>query len=310
VNSNGFISARFDFTAFGEKISLGVGLRSIDQGYSAPANSRQGYGLTETDTATGLDHTWFRKNENRAGRWTSPDPYNGSMSLGSSQSFNRYSYVENQPTNFVDPSGLEWRWSCELYAWFDGTTGEMIPGSEHWHCNYVWHYDVPVVVTIDGGGGGGLDTTPTVLETTISQRPCIPGTVQIGVNASGVLGAITGTASAGIAIDGSGNIGLYADYGGGVGAGLRGGVGIQAVVTNANQIVDLRGPFANVSAGGGAGGAANVILTAGQDRNNSPVVGAGLAAQAGGGGGAAVTATNTHVAVLGNPLGGDQNGCH
>jgi len=53
-----------------------------------------------------MDHTWFRKNENRAGRWTSPDPYNGSMKIGDPQSFNRYSYVENQPTNFVDPSGL------------------------------------------------------------------------------------------------------------------------------------------------------------------------------------------------------------
>jgi hypothetical protein len=28
------------------------------------------------------------------------------MNLGNPQSFNRYSYVENQPTNFVDPSGL------------------------------------------------------------------------------------------------------------------------------------------------------------------------------------------------------------
>lgn len=67
---------------------------------------RQGYALTEKDDATGLDHTWFRKNENQAGRWTSPDPYNGSMSISDPQSFNRYSYVENEPTNFIDPSGL------------------------------------------------------------------------------------------------------------------------------------------------------------------------------------------------------------
>ena len=54
----------------------------------------------------GLDHTWFRKLENRGGRWTSPDPYNGSASIGNGQSWNRYSYVDNQPTNYVDPSGL------------------------------------------------------------------------------------------------------------------------------------------------------------------------------------------------------------
>lgn len=28
------------------------------------------------------------------------------MSIGNPQSFNRYAYVENQPTNFTDPSGL------------------------------------------------------------------------------------------------------------------------------------------------------------------------------------------------------------
>ncbi len=32
------------------------------------------------------------------------------MSLGNPQSFNRYSYVENEPTNFVDPSGLQLRY--------------------------------------------------------------------------------------------------------------------------------------------------------------------------------------------------------
>ncbi|MDQ3684948.1 MAG: hypothetical protein M3430_05025, partial [Acidobacteriota bacterium] len=35
------------------------------------------------------------------------DPYDGSMNLADPQSFNRYSYVQNDPVNFVDPSGLE-----------------------------------------------------------------------------------------------------------------------------------------------------------------------------------------------------------
>jgi len=154
VNSNGFISARFDFTAFGEKISLGIGLRTIDQGYSAPQNSRQGYGLTETDSATGLDHTWFRKNENRAGRWTSPDPYKGSMSLGSSGSFNRYSYVENQPTNFVDPSGLLYYVVCQLWSWFVVETGEEV-GPRFWVCTFYWEGPSPGGGTIIQPGDGG-----------------------------------------------------------------------------------------------------------------------------------------------------------
>ena len=106
VSNSGFVQARMDYQAFGEEINANIGLRTTLQGFGSPTNLRQKYGLMMRDEATGLDHTWFRKNENKAGRWTSPDPYNGSMSLGNPQSFNRYSYVENQPTNFIDPSGL------------------------------------------------------------------------------------------------------------------------------------------------------------------------------------------------------------
>jgi RHS repeat-associated protein len=62
--------------------------------------------MTERDEASGLDHTWYRKYENQGGRWTSPDPFISSINLANPQSFNRYSYVENEPTNFIDPSGL------------------------------------------------------------------------------------------------------------------------------------------------------------------------------------------------------------
>ncbi len=78
--------------------------------------NRQKYGLTERDDATGLDHTWWRKLESFAGRWTSPDPYNGSMTNSDPQSCNRYAHVQNDPVNFVDPSGL------------DGKPGDLCPG--------------------------------------------------------------------------------------------------------------------------------------------------------------------------------------
>lgn len=121
LNNTGQVKGRADFTAFGEEISSGKGLRTTAQGYGSAQNPRQKYGFTERDSATGLDHTLFRKHENRAGRWTSPDPYRGSMAVGDPQSFNRYSYAASQPTNFVDPSGL-WtlicHWSYKL--WPDG----------------------------------------------------------------------------------------------------------------------------------------------------------------------------------------------
>ncbi|MBX3294857.1 MAG: hypothetical protein KF762_04025 [Acidobacteria bacterium] len=85
ANANGHVVARTDHQAFGEEIGVGVGLRKIEQGYSADKATRQGYGLTENDESSGQQHTWFRKHENQAGRWTSPDPYNGSMRLARSE---------------------------------------------------------------------------------------------------------------------------------------------------------------------------------------------------------------------------------
>lgn len=112
TNPSGHVVSRIDYQAFGEDIGAGFGLRTTTQGYGVDSSTRQGYGLTERDDATGQQHTWFRKLETLAGRWSSPDPYNGSMTVGDPQSFNRYAYVRNEPTNGVDPSGLAWHFSC------------------------------------------------------------------------------------------------------------------------------------------------------------------------------------------------------
>lgn len=106
ISNTGLIQARQDFTAFGEEVGANVGLRTTAQGYGANNNLNQKYALTERDQASGLDHTGWRKLENRSGRWTSPDPYSGSFSLNNPQSFNRYTYVGNDPVNLVDPTGL------------------------------------------------------------------------------------------------------------------------------------------------------------------------------------------------------------
>lgn len=110
MNNNGVgsstIIARHDYLPFGEEIWAGTGLRSAAQGFGGVDTNRQKYALTERDDTTGLDHTWWRKYENFAGRWTTPDPYRGSMAAANPQSFNRYSYTQNDPVNFIDPTGL------------------------------------------------------------------------------------------------------------------------------------------------------------------------------------------------------------
>lgn len=107
VNNQGTSSnvvARHDYLPYGGEIAANVGMRSAAQGYGGADPSRQKYALTERDDVTGLDHTWWRKYDHQAGRWTTPDPLGGD--IGNPQSFNGYSYSGNDPVNMIDPSGL------------------------------------------------------------------------------------------------------------------------------------------------------------------------------------------------------------
>jgi RHS repeat-associated protein len=115
-------------------------MRTTSQGYGGSDSSRQRYALTERDEATGLDHTWWRKYENTAGGWTSPDPFKGSIS--DPQSFNLFTYVSNDPLNFIDPSGL-----CSWQApYTPNPNGTITIGRITWL--------TPCNVSSSGGGGG------------------------------------------------------------------------------------------------------------------------------------------------------------
>ena len=85
---------------------------------------------------TGLIHMNGRVYDPRLGRFLSPDPIIGDPA--SSQSWNLYSYVGNNPLSYVDPTGLV------REGWCDGIT----------------------CLHLDGGGGGGGSTTRTVTVTT------------------------------------------------------------------------------------------------------------------------------------------------
>jgi RHS repeat-associated protein len=58
------------------------------------------------DNETNLEQTLFRQLSGTEGRWTTPDPFRGSMDPGDPQSLNRYTYVMNRPMVAVDPLGL------------------------------------------------------------------------------------------------------------------------------------------------------------------------------------------------------------
>ncbi len=153
TNTNGFVVGRTDHQPFGEEIGYSVGLRNIDQGYSVSKVARQNYGLTERDDATGMGHAWFRKNESLGCRWTSPDPYSGSIEVDLPQSLNRYSYVSNDPINFVDPSGLQQQ-NCYWKYVIPFTCSPGEGGECGWDLEHAgWAY---ICESTTGGGGGGL----------------------------------------------------------------------------------------------------------------------------------------------------------
>jgi RHS repeat-associated protein len=55
----------------------------------------------------GGDEAQMRRYQSKWTRFSQPDPFDGSYDISDPQSFNRYSYVENDPVNRVDPSGLD-----------------------------------------------------------------------------------------------------------------------------------------------------------------------------------------------------------
>jgi RHS repeat-associated protein len=81
-----------DYLPYGEQIAGDTGTTHKFTGH-------------ERDAESGLDDTLYRKYASGYGRWLSPDPLGGEP--GEPQSWNRYSYVTNDPLNFSDPDGAE-----------------------------------------------------------------------------------------------------------------------------------------------------------------------------------------------------------
>jgi RHS repeat-associated protein len=107
VNKSGTLASvkRHDYLPFGEEVYAGLGGRTTTQGYTGDS-TRQHFTGYEADGETGLNFAEARYQSNLQGRFTSVDPLGASASVGDPQSFNRYSYVNNNPTNLTDPTGM------------------------------------------------------------------------------------------------------------------------------------------------------------------------------------------------------------
>ncbi|HEV7743886.1 MAG TPA: RHS repeat-associated core domain-containing protein [Pyrinomonadaceae bacterium] len=100
---------RHDYLPFGEEIGGAqvalLGGRTTGQGYTSDS-TRQHFTGYELDAETGLNFAQARYQSSVQGRFTSVDPLGASANTGDPQSFNRYSYVGNNPTNLTDPTGM------------------------------------------------------------------------------------------------------------------------------------------------------------------------------------------------------------
>jgi len=116
TNSGGAVVSRHDYLPFGEELFAGTGGRTTALGYSAADNLRQKFTGYQRDTESGLDFAQARYHSSQLGRFTSPDPFGGSMRPTDPQSFNRYAYVGNNPINRTDSTGLDWTTDASVQA--------------------------------------------------------------------------------------------------------------------------------------------------------------------------------------------------
>jgi RHS repeat-associated protein len=66
------------------------------------------FAYLQLDSESNLSHAMFRQDSTTQGRWTIPDPAGlSSVSPANPQTWNRYTYVANNPLSFVDPMGMQ-----------------------------------------------------------------------------------------------------------------------------------------------------------------------------------------------------------
>lgn len=97
---------RHDYLPFGEELYATQGSRTSALGYSADS-LRQKFTSYERDNETGLDYAQARYYLSMQGRFASIDPLGASAIVSDPQSFNRYTYVLNNPLKYIDPDGLD-----------------------------------------------------------------------------------------------------------------------------------------------------------------------------------------------------------
>ena len=169
VDQNGQVLQNQSFDAFGQRRDnltwlplTGTALTAFDTSIT-----KRGYTGHEGSDALGLIHMNGRVYEPKLGRFISADPTIDGVTT--SQGFNRYSYVHNNPMNVADPSGFGW--TRDLWRDVKPYVGAILA----------------VVITYYCWACG-----PEVLAAWFAAAGAVNGYIQTGTLSGTVIGAFTG----------------------------------------------------------------------------------------------------------------------
>jgi len=281
-----------------EALSLGLLRRAVEgsfgslpfgDGYSLSGadNDPYHFAMLDHDYTSDTEHAQFRQYSVVEGRWMAPDPYSGSYDPANPQSFNRYSYVLNNPLSFIDPLGLD-----DCTSTFDPITGRTV-----------------TTCTVNGGSDPGPPSP------TPPSGPCVAsGTEGCIPYPCGYPGVVCGTGSTGGNQSAPNNPGHIAGcFARGAVVGAAGALAVGLVGTAA---VAVGAPVAAVTIGLGAVAAVGfgaTVFTSGVDAYTGNYAGAayGVGSLVGGLVAGAGNAANTVMGLTGEtgtPLGASEAG--
>ena len=128
---------------------------------TATQQDRPKFATYYRDGSTALDYAQQRYYASTLARFTSPDPYMASGGPADPQSWNRYAYVQNDPVNANDPSGLMYNLVLGGMYGDDFRLGPAFSegfwpfhGEEGWTTRYGLALTPGSPVAVPGTGGG------------------------------------------------------------------------------------------------------------------------------------------------------------
>ena len=142
---------RHDYLPFGEELFAPTGGRTTTQGYGSGDGVRQQFTSKERDGETGLDYFNARYLSSTHGRFTSADTYGGSRI--NPQSLNLYSYVQNNPLRFTDPTG---HYTEGFDLWKQQDPPKRPPDTKPQPVNVPDGYEIKEDGTLTRKGGGAV----------------------------------------------------------------------------------------------------------------------------------------------------------